>query len=111
MAVEILDAHLFEPASLHDASDPSGIVAVVLVDLHLERRLGMTCIDADHRQAQALKLGPQPRRRRSGLKADPYCSRCLRSHERGNRLRIRIDHTLLYDRPRSIYYADRRLLQ
>ena len=40
VAVEILDAHLLKPAGLHDAGDAGRIVAVTLVDLHLEHRLG-----------------------------------------------------------------------
>jgi hypothetical protein len=35
--------------SLHDAGDAGSIVAVALIDLHLEHRLGMASIDADHR--------------------------------------------------------------
>ena len=58
VAVDILDVHLFEPAGLHDAGDPDSIVAVALVDLHLEHGLGMARVDADHRQAKALKLSP-----------------------------------------------------
>ena len=58
VAVDILDVHLFEPAGLHDAGDPDSIVAVALVDLHLEHGLGMARVDADHRQAKLLKLCP-----------------------------------------------------
>jgi hypothetical protein len=64
--------HLLEPTRLHDACDPDSIVAVALVDLHLEHRLGMTRIA---RQAKSLELGPQPRRPR--LEANPYCTRRL----------------------------------
>ena len=39
VAVEVLDPHFFEPASLHDAGDAGGVAAVALVDLHLEHRL------------------------------------------------------------------------
>jgi hypothetical protein len=52
VAVEILDAHLPEPAGLHDASYAGGIVAVALVDLHLEHCFSMARIDADR------QLGP-----------------------------------------------------
>ena len=81
VAIEILDAHLLEPAGLHDTGDAGRIVAVTLVDLHLEYRLGVARVDADHRQAKSLELGSQPGGRRSGLDADPYRSRRLRSHE------------------------------
>ena len=58
VAVDILDVHLLEPTGLHDAGDPDSIVAVALVDLHLEHGLGMARVDADHRQAKSLKLSP-----------------------------------------------------
>jgi hypothetical protein len=58
VAVDILDVHLLEPTGLHDAGDPDSIVAVALVDLHLEHRLGMARIDTDHRQTKSLELGP-----------------------------------------------------
>src|ERR1700683_102863 len=79
VAVEVLDAHLLEPAGLHDAGYAGRIVAIALVDLHLEHRLGMACVDADHRQAKPFELGPQPRSRRSGLDSNPYRSRRLLS--------------------------------
>jgi hypothetical protein len=50
--------HLLEPARLHDAGDPGSIIAIALVDLHLEHRLGMARVDADHPQAKSLELGP-----------------------------------------------------
>ena len=58
VAIDILDVHLLEPTGLHDAGDPDSIVAVALVDLHLEHCLGMACIDADHGQAKSVELGP-----------------------------------------------------
>src|SRR5437660_7452492 len=54
MAIEVLDAHLLEPAGLHDAGDAGSIVAVTLIDLHLKHRLGMARIDTDHRQPKSL---------------------------------------------------------
>ncbi len=45
-------------AGLHDASDAGRIVAIALVDLHLEHCLSMARIDADHRQAKSVELGP-----------------------------------------------------
>jgi hypothetical protein len=50
-------AHLLEPPGLHDASYAGGIVAVALVDLHLEHCFSMARIGADHRQAKSLELG------------------------------------------------------
>ena len=78
VATEIFDAHLLKPAGLHDASDASRIVAVTLIDLHLEYRLGMARIDTDHWQAKLFELGPQPCGRRSCLKADPYRPPCCK---------------------------------
>src|SRR5437773_383164 len=94
VAIEVLDAHLLEPAGLHDAGDAGSIVAVTLIDLHLKHRPGMARIDTDHRQPKSLELGPRPRGRRSCLEADPYRSRCLRSHERSDRLRLGFDYAL-----------------
>jgi hypothetical protein len=50
--------HLLEPTGLHDAGYPDSIVAVALVDLHLEHGLGMARVDTDHRQVKPLKLSP-----------------------------------------------------
>jgi hypothetical protein len=58
VAVDILDMHLLEPTRLYDARDPDSIVAVAVVDLHLEYRLGMTRVDTDHWQAKSLERGP-----------------------------------------------------
>src|SRR5262249_42946883 len=90
VATGTFDAPLLKPAALLDASDASRIVAVALIDLHLEYRLGVARVDTDHRQAKSFELGPQPRGGWSCLKADPYHSRCLRSHERSDRLRLGI---------------------
>src|SRR5262249_2933277 len=54
-------------------------------------------VDTDHRQAESFELGPQPCGRWSCLKADPYRSRCVQSHERGDRLRLGIDYALSHD--------------
>ena len=50
MAVEVLDAHLLEPAGLHDTGNAGRIIAVALIDLHLEHRLGVSRVNADHWQ-------------------------------------------------------------
>src|SRR5262245_20534025 len=97
MIIEVLDADLLKPAGLHDAGDAGRVVAVTLIDLHLEYRLGMARVDTDHRQAESFELGPQPCGRWSCLKADPYRSRCVQSHERGDRLRLGIDYALSHD--------------
>jgi hypothetical protein len=38
-----------KPAGLHHAGDPGRIIAVALIDLHLEYRLGVARVDTDHR--------------------------------------------------------------
>jgi hypothetical protein len=58
VAVEIFDAHLLIPSTLHDACYAHGVVAVALVDLHLQSRLRMPRIDTDDRQSQLTQLGP-----------------------------------------------------
>jgi len=52
MTAAVFDMHLLVPSTLHDAGDASRIVAVVLVVLHLQRRLGMPGINADDRHSQ-----------------------------------------------------------
>src|SRR5215467_12503176 len=111
VAIKVLDAHFLEPAGLHDTSDAGCIVAVALVDLHLEHRFGMACIDADYRQAKPLELGPKPSCSGSSLKADPNRTRRFRPHKSSNRFRGRIDHALSHDRSRLVHHTDRRLLQ
>ena len=70
MTRQALDPDLLVPTTLHDPRQTHGIVPVALVDLQRERCLGMTSIDADHRQAKGAQLVPQPGRRRTGLEAD-----------------------------------------
>jgi hypothetical protein len=50
MTRQALDLDFLVPTALHDPGQSHGIVAVALVDLHRERRLGMTGIDANHRE-------------------------------------------------------------
>ena len=52
MTREPLDLNFLVPTALHDPGQADGIVAVALVDLHRQCRLGMTGIDADHGQAK-----------------------------------------------------------
>jgi hypothetical protein len=44
-------------SALHDARDAGRIVAVTLIDLHLEYRPGMARVDTDHRQSLDLIPG------------------------------------------------------
>jgi hypothetical protein len=93
VAIKVLDAHLLKPAGLHDAGDADRVVAVTLIDLHLEYRPGMASVDTDHRKAKLLELGPQPCGSRPCLKADPYRSWRFRSHECSDRLRLGSTHS------------------
>src|SRR5262249_15820680 len=111
VAIEVLDAHLLKPAGLHDAGNAGRIVAVTLIDLHLEYRSGMARVDTDHRQAKLFELAPQPCGRRSCLESDPYRSRCLRSHECSDRLRHGIDYSLWHDCSNLVDHTDRGLPQ
>jgi hypothetical protein len=60
VTVEGLDVHLFVPPALHDAGDAHGVVAVALVDLHLQRRLRVPGIDADNRKPSSVQFSPRP---------------------------------------------------
>jgi hypothetical protein len=48
--VEVFNAHLLIPSTLHDAGDAYGIVSVALVDLHFQSRLSVPGVDADDGQ-------------------------------------------------------------
>src|SRR5215510_10387640 len=111
VAIEVLDAHLLKPAGLHDAGNAGRIVAVTLIDLHLEYRLGMARVDADHRQAKLFELGPQPRACRSCLETDPYRAWRLRPHKRSDRGRVGINYAFSHDRSCPAHHTDRCLLQ
>ena len=58
VTIEIFDADLLVPTTLHDACDAHGVVAVALVDLHFQSRLRVPGIDADDGQPHFLQLGP-----------------------------------------------------
>src|SRR5271169_2966964 len=58
VTVEIFDADLLVPSTLHDACNAHGVVTVALVDLHLQNRLRMPGIDADDGQPHLIQLGP-----------------------------------------------------
>ncbi|WP_247455255.1 hypothetical protein [Bradyrhizobium sp. 174] len=48
MTVEILDANLLVPTTLHDARNASSVISVAFVDLHLQNRLRMPGVNADN---------------------------------------------------------------
>ena len=49
----------------------AGIIAIALVDLCLEKRLGVSGFDADHWQSRFRQPTEQPLRQWAGFKADP----------------------------------------
>src|SRR5262245_66614312 len=53
MTIQTPDANLLVPTALHDPRNTKGIIAIALVDLHLQHRLGLTGIDADACQSKA----------------------------------------------------------
>ena len=69
--VDGLDVHRPEQVDPHHLGDAAGIVAVGLVHLRLEERLGMPGLDADHRQAGLGQSAEQPLRQGTRLKPDP----------------------------------------
>src|SRR3954451_20890713 len=48
MTVEILDANLLVPTTLHDARNASSVISVALIDLHLQNRFRMPGVNADN---------------------------------------------------------------
>ena len=54
VTVEVFDARLLIPSTLHDAGYTYGSVAVALIDLHFQRRLGVPSVDADNGQPQPI---------------------------------------------------------
>jgi hypothetical protein len=47
MTIESFDANLLVLTALHDPCNAEGIIAITLVDLHLQYGLGMSGIDTD----------------------------------------------------------------
>jgi hypothetical protein len=58
VTVEIFDADLLVPSTLHDACNAHGVITVTLVDLQLQSRLRMPGIDTNDGQSQLIQLGP-----------------------------------------------------
>jgi hypothetical protein len=58
VTIEIFDADLLVPSTLHDARDSYGVVAVALVQLHLQGCLRVPGIDADDGQPQFTQFRP-----------------------------------------------------
>src|SRR5262249_10508373 len=111
MAIEIFDANLFEPTALHDAGNADGIVAIALVDLHLQCGVCVPRINADDRQSKLLELRPKPRRCRAALEADADHLRRIGSNEVGDSLGLGRDHPFPSDLTGLVDNAHRGLLQ
>ena len=111
MTGQALDLDLLVPTALHDPRQADGVVAVGLVDLQRQRRLGVARIDADHRQAECSKFVPQPSTGRTGLKTNARGAACLRLDERRNRRRLRDHRAFRHDRAAAIDHANRCLLE
>src|SRR6516225_10023042 len=111
VTIEIFDADLLVPSTLHDACDAHGVVAVALVDLHFQRRLRVPGIDADDGQPNFVQLGPEPCRCCSRLEPDPCNMRRMRLDECGDCLRVGYNHPFAFDLPCLIDDADRCQLQ
>jgi hypothetical protein len=58
VAIEIFDAHLLIPSTLHDACYAHGVVAVALIDLQLQSGPRVSGINADDGQPQLTQLSP-----------------------------------------------------
>jgi hypothetical protein len=111
VTIEVFDADLLVPPALHDTGDANRVVAITLVDLHLQSCLGVSGIDADDGQSQLMQLSPEPRRRRSCLKPNPRNMRRMRFDECRDRFRVGRNHAFALDLSRSINNADRCQLQ
>nr|WP_245473652.1 hypothetical protein [Bradyrhizobium zhanjiangense] len=48
VTIEILDANLLVPTTLHDTRYASSVISVALIDLHLQNRLRMPRVNADN---------------------------------------------------------------
>jgi hypothetical protein len=111
MAGHALDLDLLIPAALHDPGQPDGIVAVILIDLHRQRRLGVTGIDANHRQAQLPKLVPQPGRGRARLETNALGLWSFGFDKFRDRLRLRDHRAFAQNLAAVVHHADRRLFE
>jgi len=77
-----------------NAGNAGGVVAIALIDLHLQGSLGVPGIDANDGQPALVKLGPKPSRCRPCLKADTSHMRRMRGDELGDRIGIGGDNGL-----------------
>ncbi len=78
-----LDVDWPEQVDAHHLGDASGVVSIALVDLGLQKRLGMPRFDADHGHAPLCQPAEQPLRQRSGLETDTFERAVrLRQHSR-----------------------------
>src|SRR5262245_21176882 len=93
MTIEILDADLFVPTTLHDTRYASSVISIALVDLHLQDRLCVPGVNADNGKSHLTQFGPQPCRRCSGLESNPNDVWRVQFNKRRDRLRVRRNHS------------------
>ena len=86
--VVALHANLAVEADLGEMGQAVGVIGVGLVRCHVQRRLGMSCIDADGRKPFGAQRMVKPDGQRAGLEHDPPCIRCAPLQNHSNRLRI-----------------------
>ena len=111
MTRHALDPNLPVPTGLHDPRQADGVVAVTLVDLHRQCRLGMAGINADYWQAERPELMPEPGRGRSRLEADTYRLWRIGLNNPCNRLRFRDHCAFKKHLAAAIDHANRGLLE
>ena len=76
LARQRLDVHRSEQVDPHHLRDAARIVAIALVHLRLQKRLGMPRLDADRRHACFRQSAEQPLRQRPGFETDTYKPPC-----------------------------------
>ena len=67
-----LDPHFAIPARPHQLRQTLGIIAIGLVDPHVQRGLGLAGVETNHRQPSVGQRLPQPSPQRPGLQSDPH---------------------------------------
>ncbi|MCP1886534.1 UNVERIFIED_ORG: hypothetical protein J2R75_010269 [Bradyrhizobium elkanii] len=84
-----------EQADAHHLRNATRIIAVALVHLRLEERLGMSRLDADYQQASLRQPAEQPLRQRSSLEPNPI-KPPNRIVECSKKIIVRVTHQLRF---------------
>jgi hypothetical protein len=96
------------PTGSHDLSEPFSIILVGLIDLHLERRPGVSGIQTDHLETSSTKLVNKPRRHRSGLNTNIGIVTCMAANNSFDQNRVRGTNTAPNPLAVCIDHANRR---